>query len=168
MTEPAFVSEALTSQHDLATFESGQPTLNEWLKTSALHAQANRTARTFVWHRGDRRVVAWFSLAATVMKREDAPPKVSRGSPTIVPAILLARLALDRSHQGHGHGTHLLADAALRVITATESVAARFLIVDAIDETAARFYARHGFARIPGQLRLVQKVSDLAATLPPR
>lgn len=160
----AFISEALTSQHDLSSFASGEPTLDEWLKTSALHAQANRTARTFVWHRGDRRVVAWFSLAATVMKREEAPPKVSRGSPSIVPAVLLARLALDHSLHGKGHGTHLLADAAMRVVTATESVAARFLIVDAIDENAARFYERHGFTRIPGQLRLVQKVSDLAAT----
>ena len=59
----------------------------------------------------------------------------------------------------------LLAEALGRVIAATETVAARFVVVDPIDEQAAGFYAHHGFRRIPGSLRLVQKVSDIAAAL---
>lgn len=39
----------------------------------------------------------------------------------------------------------------------------RFLVVDVLHEEAATFYKHHGFRRIPDTLRLVQKVSDIAA-----
>jgi ribosomal protein S18 acetylase RimI-like enzyme len=47
----------------------------------------------------------------------------------------------------------------------TRVVAARFVVVDAIDERAASFYERQGFQRIPTTDRLIQKVSDIAAAL---
>lgn len=50
-------------------------------------------------------------------------------------------------------------------MVATDTVAARFVVVDALHERAAGFYAHHGFRRIPGVLRLIQKVSDIAASL---
>jgi GNAT superfamily N-acetyltransferase len=159
-----FVSEGLAPNHVTSAFDCGKPALDEWLKQSALHAQANRTARTFVWHR-ELQVVAFFSLAATVARREEVPKRVSRGSPEVIPAVLLARLALDRSLHGSGYGGHLLVDASRRVVTATEHVGARLLVVDAIDEGAVRFYERYGFTRIPGQLRLAQKIGDLAAAV---
>ena len=59
----------------------------------------------------------------------------------------------------------LLVDALTRVVAATRTVAARFVVVDAVDEAAAGFYEQHGFRRIPGTLRLVQKVSDIAASI---
>jgi len=43
-------------------------------------------------------------------------------------------------------------------------VAARFVVVDVLHERAG-FYEHHGFRRIPGKLRLVQKVSDIAAAI---
>jgi hypothetical protein len=48
---------------------------------------------------------------------------------------------------------------------AVQNVAARFLIVDAIDEEAATFYERYGFKRIPGDSRLFRKMSDIVAAL---
>lgn len=48
---------------------------------------------------------------------------------------------------------------------ATKVVAARFVVVDAIDDEAARFYEHYGFRAIPGTMRLVQKLSDVAAAL---
>jgi GNAT superfamily N-acetyltransferase len=79
--------------------------------------------------------------------------------------VLLARLALDHSLQAQGLGGALLAEALERVLAATETVAARFVVVDAINEDAARFYEHHGFTQIPGTLRLVQKASDIAAAI---
>jgi hypothetical protein len=52
-----------------------------------------RAARTLVWHTGDQVVVACFSLAAHLVVRADLPPKIGRGSPDALPAVLLARLA---------------------------------------------------------------------------
>lgn len=124
-----------------------------------------RTARTFVWHRGDRRVLAYYSLTAHLLQREELPGSLGRGGPRQIPAVLLARLALDQSLQGQGLGGALLAEALHRVVAATETVAARFVVVDAIDERAASFYEHHGFRRIPQTLRLVQKVADSAAAV---
>lgn len=163
---PRWISEALGAQHKLAAFDSGKSDLDGWLTRSATHAVANRTAKTFVWHGGDAIVVAYFSLAAHLVMRDAVPKKVGRGSPDAIPAILIARLALDRALQGQGLGGELLWDALSRAVAASEIVAARLVVVDAIDEGAARFYEHHGFTGVPGtEYRLVQKTSDVAAAL---
>lgn len=125
-----------------------------------------RTARTFVWHAGDRRGVAYFSLAAHLVVRADLPRKIGRGSPDTIPAVLLARLALDRALHGQGLGGELLWDALSRAVSASRLAAARVVVVDAIDAAAARFYQHHGFVPVPGDPnRLVQKISDVAAAV---
>lgn len=121
--------------------------------------------RTFVWHEGDGVVVAYYTLAAHLLVKDELPRALGHGSPSRVPAVLLARLALHQRAQGGGIGSLLLADALERVVAATEVVAARFVVVDAIDEQAANFYEHHGFRAVPGTSRLVQKMSDVAAAL---
>lgn len=161
-----FVSEALGEGHDLTPFDSGQPALDSWLRHSAAHAERMRTARTFVWHAGDRRVVATFSLAAHLVVRAELPRRIGRGSPDTIPAVLLARLALDRTLHGQGLGGELLWDALSRAVAASRLAAARVIVVDAIDTAAARFYQHHGFFPVPGDPhRLIQKISDVAAAL---
>jgi GNAT superfamily N-acetyltransferase len=160
-----FVAEQLSVTHHLGEFDSGRPELDQWLVEHALDAATRRTARTFVWHRGDRVVVAYYSLTAHLLQREELPRSLGRGGPRQIPAVLLARLGLERSLQGQRLGGALLAEGLTRVLAATETVAARFVVVDAIDEHAAAFYEHHGFRRVPGTLRLVQKVSDIAAAL---
>lgn len=110
-------------------------------------------------------MVGYYSLTGHRLVRDELPKSIGRGSPTEVPAVLLARLALDRRLHGQGLGGGLLADAMERVVAATTLVAARLVVVDALHEPAATFYEHHGFRRIPGTLRLVQKVSDVVATL---
>lgn len=161
-----FISELLTDRRDLRRFRSGKEELDGWLKTSALHAAAMNTGRTFVWRAEGARVVAYFTLAAHLVAREHMPPKVGRGSPQIIPAILLARLGLDQSLVGQGLGGELLWDALSRAVTASRQVAARLVVVDAIDDTAVRFYQHFGFVPLPGNpRRLVQKMSDIDAAL---
>jgi len=93
--------------------------------------------------------------------------QLGRGGPRQVPAVLVARLALDKTLHGQDLGGALLADGLTRVVVATQTAAARFVVVDAIDESAAAFYEHHGFRRIPETGRLVQKISDVAAALEP-
>jgi hypothetical protein len=52
-----------------------------------------------------------------------------------------------------------------QVCRAVQAVAARFVLVDAIDEEAAQFYEHFDFKRIPGDVRLFRKVSDIIADL---
>jgi GNAT superfamily N-acetyltransferase len=161
-----FLPQAIGESHRLTGFECGKPELDMWLRDSARHAEGHRTARTFVWHTGDEAVVAYYSLAAHVIEREELGSKLGRGNPARIPAILLARLALDKSLHGRGFGGVLLADALSRAVAASLNVACRFVVVDATDADAAGFYQAHGFTPVPGDaLRLVRKISDIAADL---
>ena len=161
----SFVSEPLHERHRVVGFDSGKPDLDGWLTQHALGAEARRIGRTFVWL--DDRAVGYYTLAAQLLVREDLPKSLGRGGPRQVPAVLVARLALDKTLHGQDLGGALLADALTRVVGATQTVAARFVVVDAIDESAAAFYEHHGFRRIPETGRLVQKISDVAAALEP-
>lgn len=161
-------SEALDpDRHDLAALDSGEADLDRWLRGHAAGAEARRVSRTFVWVLDEEPdlVVGYYSLTGHRLVRDALPSSLGRGSPEEVPAVLLARLALDRGLQGTGAGGALLADALGRIVVATKTVAARFVVVDALHEGAAGFYEHHGFRRIPGTLRLVQKVSDIAAAI---
>jgi len=161
-----FLSERLDDSHVLDAFSSGVRALDGWLVRHAEHAQRMRTAQTFVWHRGDGEVVAYFSLAAHLVLRADLPRRIGRGSPHAIPAVLLARLALDHSLHGQGLGGELLWDALSRACAAADIAAARLVVVDAIDARAAAFYRHYGFSAVPGhEHRLVRKVSDVAAAL---
>lgn len=140
--------------------------LDRWLIGHATHAQSMRTAQTFVWHEGDDQVSGYYSLAAHLVVRAELPQKVGGGSPASVPAVLLARLALDEALHGGGLGGELLWDALTRARAASEVAAARLVVVDAINPRAAAFYQHHGFTAVPDHThRLVQKMSDIAAAL---
>jgi GNAT superfamily N-acetyltransferase len=162
----AFTSEALGEHHDTTVFNSGNVDLDRWLRDHALHASAMNTGRTFVWHSGDGVVVAYFTLAAHLVARESLTKRIGRGSPDVIPAILLARLALHRAKQGQGVGAELLWDALSRAVAANRQAAARLVVVDAIDEHAASFDEHFGFEPIPANpTRLVQKMGSIEAAL---
>ncbi len=159
-------SELLADHHRLDEFSSSNRELDDWLKQHAHHAAVMNTGRTFVWHAGDHRVVAYSTLAAHRVRRAHVAKRVGRGSPAEIPALLLARLALDASLHGQGLGGELLWDALTRAVAAGTIAAARLVVVDAIDDNAAEFYQHHGFVPSPDDAHhLVQKLSDIAKSL---
>lgn len=158
-------SQPLGDAHRL-TIDSGEPVLDTWLRDHARSTEARRTGRTFVWADDAGDVVAYYTVSAHLLTRTALPPALGRGNPAEIPAVLLGKLALDRGLQGQGLGGVLLADALARIVRATTAVAARFVVVDAIDERAGAFYRHYGFRPVPGDgHRLVHKVSDVAASL---
>ncbi|MHB1488673.1 MAG: GNAT family N-acetyltransferase, partial [Acidimicrobiales bacterium] len=100
-----------------------------------------------------------------IIERQDLSRGVGRGSPARIPAVLIARLALHRDLHGQGLGGTLLADASRRIVDATDIVAARFVVVDAINDDASSFYAHYGYRPVLGTRRLVRKITDLANDL---
>lgn len=76
---PRICFEALRDEHHRESFASSQEPLDRWLIDHALSSQARRTARTFVWHLGDRRVIAYYSLTAHLLQREQLPRAIGRG-----------------------------------------------------------------------------------------
>jgi predicted N-acetyltransferase YhbS len=127
------------------------------------------TARTFVLHNGDRRVIGYYSLALGRVQEEELPSPVARGGPRVVPVVLVARLAVDREAQGRGLGGELLWDAMSRAFAANALAAARAIVVDAVDEQAASFYEHFGFIPVasvaPFPLQLAIKMSSVERNL---
>ena len=73
----------------------------------------------------------------------------------LVSATLIGRLAVTKDRQRQRLGAVLLADALQRAFDSAGTVGSSMIVVDALDESAAGFYAAHGFVRLPDSLRLV-------------
>jgi predicted N-acetyltransferase YhbS len=119
-------------------------------------------------HDGEQgRVVGYHALAAASVAHADATARAARGLPRHpIPAVLLARLAVDVSVQERGIGAWLWRDAMLRTLRAAGSVGIRVMLVHAIGEQARRFYERHGFEASPtDDLNLQMLIKDIRAAV---
>ncbi len=150
-------------RHDASAFESGQPSLDDWLRNSAATEDRRGHSRTWVWIDESGLVVGYYTLTAHKVGRESVPAKVGRGGPREIPAVLIGKLALGNRLQGQGWGGLLLADALDRIVVASAQVAARLVVVDALNEKVAIWYESLGFTRMPNQRILVQRIADIAA-----
>lgn len=84
----------------------------------------------------------------------------------MIPALLLGRLAVDRTEQGRRIGAALLRHAMLTAMVASEKHAVGALVVNALDESARDFYRRYGFETSPtNDLDLMILIKDIKATL---
>jgi predicted GNAT family N-acyltransferase len=143
--------EPLGSHHRVERFECGREQLDRWLRAYAGQGQRRGTARTFVvCHREETDVVGFYTLVASQVEQDAATYEVGRGTSGRfpIPVCLIARLAVERSAQGSGLGRSLLLDALRRTERASRSVAMRAVLVHALDEEAAAFYAHFGFKAV--------------------
>jgi len=140
--------EHLTPEHDLDAFDSGVPTLDDWLKRRALANEDTDASRTYVVRAGGR-VVGYYALAMGAVARPSMPGRVRRNMPDPVPVMVLGRLAVDRAYQGRRIGTGLLRDAILRTLQAADLAGVRAILVHAGSAEAKRFYEHHGFLTSP-------------------
>jgi GNAT superfamily N-acetyltransferase len=157
--------EPLGKQHRLDEFACGVTALDDWLKRHARSAQASDSARVFVVTIEDgETVVGYHALAAAQVTPEEATARALKGQPRArpVPAILLARLAVDQGHQGAGLGRSLLQDAVLRCLGAADAIGARVLLVHAKGEGAKEWYLQFGFEESPTDpLHLLMLLKDI-------
>ncbi len=159
-------TQKLSRDHDLARFDCGKTALNDWLVRYAWQNQQADAAKTYVTSRGNR-VVGYYSLVASSVRRSDAPERIAKGLANHpIGVILLARLALDVAEKGQGLGKALLKDALVRTAQAAEIVGVRALLVDAIDDEARRFYMHFNFEPSSvGPMHLMLLMKDLRAML---
>lgn len=151
----------LADHHLLADFDSGVPSLDDWLRRRARANQASGASRTFVLCEGDR-VMAYYALASGAVKVTEAPSRFRRNMPDPIPVVVLGRLAIDRSLQGQGIGRALVRDALLRVAQAGEAIGIRGVLVHALSEQARAFYLAVGFEASPlDPMTLVATMGDL-------
>jgi len=143
----------LTPEHDLTSFTCGVPSLNDWLCRRALANQYTGATRTFVVEGQDGHVIGFYSLAAGAIAHGLSPGAVRRNMPNPIPVIVLGRLAVAMNYQGRGVGAALLQDGVERCRRVAEHAGVRAMLVHALDDRAAAFYERYGFAPSPAQPR---------------
>jgi GNAT superfamily N-acetyltransferase len=140
---PFSAPQRLNAIHQTQGFDCGKPPLNDFLSRYALSNDRAGGARTFVVATTEPIVVGYYSLAVAALGNEAVPESVKQGQPCHpIPAILMARFAIDLTQQGKGLGRALFRDALLRSLNITDDLGARAFVVDAKDEEALRFYAK--------------------------
>jgi predicted N-acetyltransferase YhbS len=154
---------AIREANEVATFDCGEPSLDDYLRRRALANHAQGASRCFVTCR-ERRVVGYYALASGSVEHAHAPGRVRRNMPDPVPVILLSRLAVDIKEQGNGLGKHLLRDAITRCVGVAEQVGVRAMLVHALSEGARAFYAQFDFEPSPTDpLHLMLTMKDARA-----
>jgi GNAT superfamily N-acetyltransferase len=138
----------LGPHHQLADFDCGEPSLDDWLKRRAAKNQANGSSRTYVVCERDS-VIGYYCLAAGAIGHAEAPATMRRNRPDPVPVLMLGRLAIHKDHHLKGIGTALLNDAIRRALEAARIAGVTALLVHAISEQAKRFYLSRGFIESP-------------------
>jgi GNAT superfamily N-acetyltransferase len=162
---PRFLDpEPLGGEHRINGFECGVGSLDVWLVKHARAADGAGSARTYVVIDSEQdRVVGYHALSLASIEHADATERGRKGMPRHpIPAMLLARLAVDKTVQGKGIGTFLLRDAMSRALSVAEQAGMRLLLVHALSDEARTFYEHFGFEPSPSDpMNLQLLVKDI-------
>ncbi len=94
--------------------------------------------------------MGYHALSVASIEHSEATDRARKGMPKHpIPAMLLARLAVDKTVQGMGIGAFLLKDAMSRAVSVAEQAGIRLLLVHAVNNEARAFYERFGFEASP-------------------
>ena len=149
----------LNEGHDRGGFTCGVESQDRYLKTQAGQDVRRKSNAVFVLSavNDPGRVLGYYTLCAMSISQGQVPEAARKRVPRypLVSSTLIGRLAAACDRQGQGFGSVLLADALRRAFESADTVDSSMVIVDALDEAAAAFYAAHGFVRLPESLRLV-------------
>ena len=147
--------------HDRSGFDCGVEHLNKWFSTTASAAAVRNLSRTkvLVSPASPATVLGYYAISNCTVR---SIPKYPRQG---APALLLARMAVDRAHQGKRIGEQLLLAAIKDIVHI--SLDPRFppvigLVVDP-KNGATDFYLGYGFTEIEmddGSVRLFMSVSE--------
>lgn len=156
----------LSNADQVESFDCGHAALNQFLQRYALVSQKANSAQTYV-SCCDGDVVGFYSLAVGSVEPDAAPPRIVKGlARHAVPVMILARLAVDRRHQGNGLGQALLKNALLRTAQAADIAGIRCLLVHAKDDRARQWYLSWDFEPSPTDpYHLFLMLKDLKALL---
>jgi GNAT superfamily N-acetyltransferase len=158
----------LDSGYRVNGFDCGVSSLDVWLVKHARSAAGAGSARTYVVVDTEQdRVVGFHALSLASIEHADATVRGRKGMPRHpIPAMLLARLAVDKSVQGRGIGAFLLRDAMGRALSVAAQAGMRLLLVHALNDEARAFYEHFGFEASPTDaMNLQLLVKDIRLSL---
>lgn len=134
--------------HDRKNFSCGSKPLDDFLARYAGQNQkiGNSTTHVLIDTDSPERILGFVSLTSAQLDVSELSLEDVQKVPLFpVPAIRIARLAVDVREQGQSYGRTLLAYSVKKALALREVIGVRILIVDAKDEKAAKFYQKFGF-----------------------
>lgn len=151
-------------EHDCSMFESGEASLDEWLKKRALKNQILGASRCFIVVLNNK-VIGYYCLSAGAINHEVAPKKLRRNMPEPLPVLLLGRLAIDKQYHNQGLGSALLRDAMLRAVNIAADIGVFAILVHALSEAAKQYYLSRGFVESPLQPMTLMMTLETVRTI---
>ena len=138
----------LTGRHDRSRFDCGRQELNAWLRQVASQHQVKGISKSFVAVLPDdpSRICGFYALTLAELENRHLPERWRNRLPRRILGVRLGRLAVDREFQGRRLGELLLLNALDRSRRIHREAGGMALFVDALDEGAADWYRRFGFA----------------------
>jgi GNAT superfamily N-acetyltransferase len=137
-----------SKRHNRSVFSCGNDSLDNYIRKQASQDLKKKVATVFVLIDSPNvDIIAYYTLSSYTIDITNLDNAFAKGIPRypLLPATLLGRLAVDSSCQGQGIGELVLIDALERVLNATKQIASLAVVVEAINEDAARFYQKYGF-----------------------
>jgi len=137
------IIENLSSRHDRRVFDCGVEVLNSYLRRYSSQHERKGIGRTYVATKDDdTRVLGYYTILSSAVAFEIVPEKLPRHP---VPVALLGRLAVDITAQRQRLGETLLVHALRSAERASKILGIYAVVVDAMDESARKFYLKYGF-----------------------
>jgi GNAT superfamily N-acetyltransferase len=163
----------LGKPHDRQAFTCGVDSLDGYLKTQASQDMKRKSTAVFILSSAESpekiptTILGYFSLSAYALEQDVIPEVARRHLPRypMVGATLIGRLAVASAWQGRGLGAVLLSEALRKAYENAAVVGSSMVVVDALDESAANFYARSGFLKLPDSMRLILPMATIGEIL---
>lgn len=155
--------------HDRAAFRCGVDRIDNFLqKTAARQQDADHTRVYVACLDATNGVVGYYALNSHSIDVTTLPEEIRSKLPSYptISAIYLSVIGFHSDHQGKGGGTFLMMDAFKKSVEAANIVGSHFLILDALNERAAKLYRELGFVDLPAHSpRMILKMAVIRTAI---
>jgi predicted N-acetyltransferase YhbS len=139
--------EPIGKKHDRASFDCGEPALNDFLRRHARQSHDKGAAKTFlaISALDGKTILGFYSLSPASLEYARTPVAIRKGlARHEVPVFRMGRLAVSLSFQGQGLGGQLILAAGRRCLLAATEVGGVAILIDAKNERVAKWYSSYG------------------------
>lgn len=148
--------DVLTPSHDVSSFTSGKPEIDNFLKRgNALAGMTLGFSVTKVVVSDDNKVIAYLTYGLGSVSREEAAPRLAQYVPAYPqPVLVLQRLGIDTSVQGSGLGRMLVREVLQHALLMAHRAEVsgeppiRAVMVQALDDEAKAYYQHLGITEV--------------------
>ncbi len=164
-------------RHDRAAFSCGVDRVDNFLKNTASRHNQDDHGKVYVAvEPPSNAVLGFFAISPHAVDIQSLSEEDRKRMPRfpIISAIYLSMVGVAKQCQGCGIGTFLMSRAMKKCVEGANIMGGHFIVLDAINEDAARMYRRLGFVDLPSTpgrmliamstVRKAMAVADRSAT----